>query len=150
MRRYVVFKGGSGSSKRITYYARGITPLAQYRYESGMASNIGANSMMAPIVFDDSVMLPINSALTSPFVLECEVSENQPKGERVAEYSGTGVSIAVYNENGVLVCDNGVTYVEPEQSTPATPNAPGEMTSVPGEEPGEMAGETTDEPGAMI
>ena len=60
------------------------------------------------------------------------------------ELSQHGLSLSVYNENGALVCDNGISPGE-VTSNPSTV-APGEMTSVPGEAPGEM----TSVPGEMI
>ena len=83
-----------------------------------------------------------------------DVDENQPNTEYISEITTTGVYIAVYNENGVCVCDNGKRNIMSTSGIGdielTDTKAPGEMTSVPGEEPGEMAGETTPDPAATI
>ena len=148
MFRRVVISGGGEGSKRAKYRVRGARPLAQYRAIDGVYTTVGANSMYNAIVFDDAVLLSITSALTSPYVFDLEVSENQPRLESIEVQAGVGIALEVYNENGVLVCDNGV-KPSGSVSTPSI-SAPGEMTSVPGEEPGEMAVETTNDPCTTI
>ena len=148
MFRRVVISGGGDGSKRAKYLVRGARPLSQYRLIDGNYAIVGSNSMYNVIVYNDAVLLSITSSLTSPYVFDLDVSENQPAAESIEVQAGTGLVLAVYNENGVLVCSNGVI----SSGTASAPGiiAPGEMTSVPGEEPGEMTGENTAEPGAMI
>ena len=133
----------------ILYHVRGAVLVSQHRimdvpYDSTLlnVAEIGA------AVFADSIRLNTKAALNPnkfyEFILD--VSENQPVAEAVEEISAVGVTINVYNESGVLVC----AHTGTPASNPPQTNAPGEMTSVPGEEPGEMASETTDEPGTMI
>ena len=148
MFRRVVITGNAQGAKRVLYRVRGARPVDQYRVVNSNFVSTGTNTMYNAVVFDDSVLLSVTSNLVTPYIFDLDVSENQPIAESIEEQSALGISAAVYNENGVLVCSNGVT----SSGTASAPDiiAPGEMTSVPGEEPGEMAGETTDEPGAMI
>lgn len=138
MKRYIVIKGNGQGNKRALYHARGVLPIEQYRYVKGSYVSTGTNSIYDPIVYDDSALLSLNSNLTTPYIFVVEISENQPKGESIEELTALGLTLEVYNENGVLVCDNGVPYVEPAQSTPTTPSGPGEMTTEPIDGPGEM------------
>lgn len=148
MFRRVVITGDAQGSKRALYRVRGARPIDQYRVVNGNYVSTGTNSLYNVIVFDDSVLLAVTSNLVTPYIFDLEVSENQPTAESIEEQSTLGLSLAVYNENGVLVCTNGIS---PSASTShPSISAPGEMTSAPSEEPGEMASETTDEPGETI
>ena len=158
-RRVVVYTSSSTSGDiKILYRVYGGILLSQQRLGTTIY-NAGwdATAALAGIRFVGSYVLKTSASLASnrPYEFIMSVDENQPAKESIAETTATGVYIAVYNENGVLVCDNGkrssinASDLHKIEST-NTIKAPGEMTSVPGEEPGEMAGETTAEPGAMI
>ena len=142
---------------KILYSVYGGKLISQQRLSTSIY-NAGwdASPALAGIRFVGSYLLKTSSSLANvrPYEFIMEVDENQPKKESVIETTTIGVYIAVYNENGVIVCDNGKRSI----TTPADlgkvestiTKAPGEMTSVPGEEPGEMAGGTTDESVTMI
>lgn len=138
MRRYVVIRGNAQGNKRCLYHARGVVPVEQYRYVKGSYQSYGTNTLVNAVVYDDCVMLALTSNLTTPYIFLLEISDNQPVVEGIEELTSLGISLEVYNENGVLVCDNGVPYVEPAQSAPTTPSGPGEITSEPIDGPGEM------------
>lgn len=115
--------------------------------ESAASDNVTVTS-----VFADGIRLLVKTSVNidSAYEFILDVSDNQPAGESVEEITNTGISIAVYNEHGVLVCRN---VPKTPASDPTQTVGPGEMTSVPGEEPGEMTsepigatGETTNEP----
>ena len=142
---------------KILYRVYGGKLLSQHRLSTTIYnSGWDASPALAGIRFVGSYLLKTSSSLANvrPYEFIMEVDENQPKNESVTETTTIGVYIAVYNENGVLVCDNGKRGImstadlgKVESTLTKAPNA---MTSVPGEEPGEMASKTTDEPGAII
>ena len=155
-RRVVVYTSSSTSGDiKILYRVYGGILLSQQRLGTSIY-NAGwdATAAMAGIRFVGSYLLKTSASLASnrPYEFIMSVDENQPAKESIAETTTTGVYIAVYNENGVLVCDNGKrgSISAADLDKIESIKAPGEMTSVPGEEPGEMAGETIDEPGAMV
>ena len=142
---------------KILYRVYGGKLLSQQRLStSNYNPSWDASPALAGIRFVGAYLLKTSSSLASvrPYEFIMEVDENQPKKESVEEATTIGVYIAVYNENGVIVCDNGKRNIMSTSDLgkveSTLTNAPGEMTSVPGEEPGEMSGETTGEPGAMI
>lgn len=150
--RFIEVNGGLSSNKKFIYYAKNVIPVScysNYRFEYRGSATV--KQEYTPIVFTDSAVFSTD-LYTGPdnsIIFVAYVQENQPAIERVAELGSIGISINVYNENGVLICSNGAPK-SGAQSTPPSAGGPGEMTSVPGEEPGEMAGETTDDPGVMI
>lgn len=150
--RFIEVNGGLANNKKFVYYAKNIIPVSCHsRYNFEYRGTATVKYEYTPIVFTDSVVFS-SDLYTGPdnsLIFVVYVQENQPSIERVVEIGTLGISINVYNENGVLICSNGVPK-SASQSTPPTVNSPGEMTSVPGEESGEMASETTYEPGAMI
>lgn len=137
MKRYVVFKGDAQGNKRALYHARGVVPIEQYRYVKGSYVSTGTNSVFDAIIYDDSAMLALTSNLTTPYIFVVDIRENQPKGESIEELTALGLKLEVYNENGVLVCDNGDPSVSGERTPPVT-SGPGEMTNEPIDGPGEM------------
>lgn len=137
MKRYIVIRGSGQGNKRVLYIARGVVPIEQYRYVKGQYVSTGTNSVFDPVIYDDSAMLSLTSNLTTPYIFVVDISENQPLGEHIEELTNLKLTLEVYNENGVLVCDNGVPYV-PGANTPTIPSGPGEMTSEPIDGPGEM------------
>ena len=150
--RFIEVNGGASSNKKFVYYAKNIMPVSCYsRYNFEYRGTATVKQEYTPIVFTDSAVFSSDlfTGKDNSIIFVVWVQENQPTVERVTEIGSLGISINVYNENGVLICSNGVTPSAP-QATPGIIDGPGEMTSVPGEEPGEMASETTDEPGAMI
>lgn len=155
-RRVVVYTSTSTSGDiKILYRVYGGILLSQQRFgTSSYNSGWDGTPAFAGIRFVGSYLLKTGASLASnrPYEFIMSVDENQRTKESIDEISTTGVYIAVYNENGVLVCDNGKrsSISASDLNKIESIKAPGEMTSVPGEEPGEMAGETTDEPGAMI
>ena len=130
------------------YHVRGARLLSQGRVSTGAydANFVNANEA-CPSVFADSVRLrastTIGSHRTYEFVLD--VLENQPAKESVEEITTTGVTITVFNENGVVVCRNDVKT--PINSDPTPTDGPGESTSEPIDGPGEMTSEPIDGPG---
>ena len=155
-RRVVVYTSSSTSGDiKILYRVYGAILLSQQRFGTTIY-NAGwdATPALAGVRFVGSYLLKTSASLASnrPYEFIMSVDENQPANESIAETTATGVYIAVYNENGVLVCDNGKrsSINAADLDKIESIKAPGEMTSVPGEEPGEMSSETTDEPGAMI
>ena len=167
MFRRVVLSSTTDTSGVISavYYVKNPRFLSQSRVMTENFYSSGSNpSTTAPTIFSNAVRFSTTSSIGKKhyYVFDFDVSDNQPTPERVSEISAAGITIAVYNADGVLVCDSGVgvpaakdpthdiTLNAPGEMDTATGTEPGEMTSVPGEEPGEMAGETTDEPGAMI
>ena len=134
----------------LLYHVRGARLLFQYRASAKSYEDTVTNgNEMYAAVFPDSIRLRVNSALgyyrTYEFVLD--VSENQPIGESVEERTSTGSAIVVYNENGVVVCSNGVK--PPTNIDPAKTNGLGEMTSEPIGGTGEMTSEPIDGTGEM-
>lgn len=155
-RRVVVYTSSSTSGDiKILYRVYGGILLSQQRVGT-IIYNAGwdATPALAGVRFVGSYLLKTTASLAANRAYEfiMAVDENQPVKESIAETTTTGVYIAVYNENGVLVCDNGKrsSINAADLDKIESIKSPGAMTSVPGEEPGEMAGETTDEPGAMI
>lgn len=136
MFRRVVLTGDAQGAKRALYHVRGARPIDQYRVVSGNYVSTGTNSVYNIVVFDDSVLMSVTSNLTTPYIFDLDVSENQPIAESIEEQSALGIALAVYNENGVLVCDNGISPTA-SASTPSI-SGPGEMTSEPIDGPGEM------------
>ena len=122
----------------ILYHVRGAVLVSQRRVmDASYDSSLLNTAELCAAVFADSIRLNTKASVTPykfyEFILN--VSENQPVAESVEEISTIGVTINVYNESGVLVC----TYTgTPASGNPPQTNAPGEMTSVPGEEPGAM------------
>lgn len=110
---------------------------------SGGPDDLQPRAMQCPLVFNDGIMLqvPVSVTRTRNYCFLLDVSDNQPTGESVMEKTGKGVIIEVYNENGVMVCNNGL-------SLPTT--QPGEMTSEPVDGTGEMTSEPIDGTGEMI
>lgn len=160
MFRRVVLSVSNKLSEHVSlvYYVKSARPISQAKVVNGNYYNIGSNpAASSPIIFNDAVRLAtlVSTDKSMYHFFDFDVGENQPNEERVMEITSTGVAIAVYNANGVLVCDNGVANIpssDPTQSGEVQ-NGPGEMTSVPGEEPGEMtsepiggSGEMTSEP----
>ena len=137
-RRVVLYNSNWTSSDfRILYHVRGARLLSQHRASTrGYEQNMPTSNEMYAVVFADSILLGANTGVgfyrTYEFVLD--VPENQPVGESVEEISETGSAVIVFNENGVVVCRNGV---EP----PAETVGRGQMASEPIGAPGEMTSE---------
>ena len=132
----------------VLYRVRGALLLTQQRRSSSVYDpTFSTTSPSTPSVFEDSVRLRSTGAgFNHTYEFVFDVSENQPVRESVEEITDTGVSVAVFNENGVLVCRN---VPKTPASGPEQTVGPGEMTSVPGEEPGEMTSEPIDSTGEM-
>ena len=146
MYRKIVVSGTSSGQTDILYRAvNARLTSAGIIYNAEYNVNISPVQYYTPVYFTTSVRLRLNVTLTQSrsYVFELDVDENQPRGESVEEITSNGVRIAVYNENGVLVCDNGISG-EAASATPPVTSGSGEMTSVPGEEPGEMTSEPVD------
>ena len=134
----------------VLYRVRGARLLSQYRATTGTYdSKLATSNESISLVFSDAIRLraTVGSGPNHTFEFVLDVSENQPE-ESVEEISTTGVAITVYNENGVVVCSNGVSILASSDTTQTI--VPGEMTSVPGEEPGEMTSEPIEATDAMI
>lgn len=162
MIRYLRVSGVSNAEARVVYYANKPRFITDNKiFNQSFASAYMPPASKTPVVFDDSIVVSVPSSNTAAgryYEATIEVSDNQPALESVNEVTTFGLSISVYNEYGVKICDNGVkvsstqssgTTNAPGEMTSVPGTEPGEMTSVPGEEPGEMTVETTDEPGAM-
>lgn len=157
MFRRIVLSSPTDTSGTISlvYYVKSARFIGQSRLVTGsLYTSISNPGVSAPVIFSNAVKLSTVSVVGKNryHVFDFDVGENQPIAESVEEISSTGVGIAVYNVNGVLVCDNGVANMpssDPTQSD-ETQSAPGEMTSVPGTEPGEMTAAPSPAPGAMI
>ena len=100
---------------------------------------IGATTFYTPAVYDDSVRVQINASVGADrsYEIVLKVSDNQPVLESIEEMSSTAAIIKVYNEYGVLVCDNS-----------ASLSGKGNQPQTDGH--GEMASEPIDGTGAMI
>ena len=124
------------------YHVNGAVVLSQGRVSS-RAYDVTFTSVneYSAAIFADYVRLRCDAWLsdyaTYEFILD--VSENQPAEESVEEITNTGVAVAVYNENGVLVCRN--VPKTTANGAPAQTVVPGEMTSEPIDGTGEMASE---------
>lgn len=138
--RFIEVNGGLTSNKKFVYYAKNITPISCYSiYKFEYRGTSTVKQEYTPIVFTDSAVFSTD-LYTGPdnsIIFVAYVQENQPAIERVAEIGSLGISINVYNENGVLICSNGVPK-SAAQSTPPSAGGPGEMTSEPIDGPGEM------------
>ena len=145
----------TGAESRFVYYIKNAVFISAYkRNREGFTPTVSGATYKAPVVFDNAIAIDVPAITSRPGrYFECVIyaDENQPVSESIEELTANGISLQVFNEYGVMVCDNGISPpASSASSDPVSGNAPGEMTSVPGEEPGEMASETTDEPGAMI
>ena len=146
-RRLVVYSSELVSSViKILYNGSGGKLLSQQRvFKSSFSSSLEPMTVYSGARFPGAFMLKTNASIANAASYEfiMDVDENQTSKESVSEITTTGVYIAVYNENCVLVCDNG------KRSTMSAPDLgyfehadsikdPDEMTSVPGEELGGM------------
>ena len=127
-----------GTAVSFVYHVNGARFLGVQRVIGTYDASIGIASAPLPLVFDGGIKLGVyqSGSTSRTYDFYVDVSENQPTDERVEETSTTKSSLTVYNENDVVICDNGVT-VTASSSTPSQ-SKPGEMTSVPGEAPGEI------------
>lgn len=150
--RFIEVNGGLANNKKFIYYAKNIIPVLCYsKYKFDYRGSATVKQEYTPIVFTDSAVFS-SDLYTGPdnsVIFVAYVQENQPALERVTEIGSLGLSINVYNENGVLICSNGVTP-SASQATPGIIDGPGEMTSEPIDGPGEMTSEPIDGPGEML
>ena len=114
----------------VVYTVKGAHLLSQYRVTTVDYDNaFTPTTEYSAAVFAGSVRLQTTSAIEPDrdyeFILD--VPENQPAKEVVREITSNNVSIAVYNENGVLVFRN--TPKASSNSAPAQTVVPGETTS---------------------
>lgn len=140
MYRKIIVSGTSTTQTDILYHVENARLVsAGIIYNAEYNASISPVTYYAPVYFITSVRLKFNTTLTQSrlYMFELEVSDNQPNGEGVEEITSNGVRIAVYNENGVLICDNGVSNEAASAVPPAT-IGPGEMTSEPIDGPGVM------------
>lgn len=140
----------TGEAVSFIYYVRNARFIGMQRVLPTYDQNIGIASMTLPVVYPGGIKMGVyqtgSASRTYDFYLD--VPDNQPEPEAVAETSSTKSSLTVYNENDVVICNNGVT-VTPAASSPSQ-SKPGEMTSVPGTAPGEMTSEPIEAPGEII
>lgn len=140
MLRYLRVSGASSGESKVAYYAnkpRFITSNKVFVENLNPAFN--PPSFKIPLVFNDSIVLSVPASTTAEnryYEAIINVSDNQPIEESVKEITEFGVSISVYNEHGVKICDNSVTPSGKQSSTETS--GPGEMTSEPIDEPGAM------------
>ena len=127
--RFIEVYGGLTNNKKFIYYAKNIIPVFCYsRYNFGYKGSATIKHEYTPIVFTDSAVFSsdLYAGPDNVIVFVVYVQENQPTTERVAEISELALAINVYNENGVLICSNGVTPSS-SQATPGIIDGPGEM-----------------------
>ena len=116
----------------VVYYVKNPRFISQSRLMLENFYSSGSNSPTStPTIFSNAARFSTTSSLGKKHyhVFDFDVSDNQPTPARVAEISTMGITIAVYNADGVLVCDNGVGTSAVQDPTHAdnTMNAPGEM-----------------------
>lgn len=110
-RRVVVYTPSSTTGDiKILYRVYGGILLSQQRFGTTIY-NAGwdATPALSGVRFVGSYMLKTTASLAAnrPYEFIMDVRENQPGKESISEITAQGVYIAVYNENGVVVCDNG-------------------------------------------
>ena len=134
----------------VLYRVYGATPLAQYRrYKGKYNPSVSFGQWYFPVVFDNAVKIGMGSSLNNSISYEIvlDVDENQPGMESVEEITSQGVTITVYNADGVIVCHNNVD-ISARIDTPKTDSL-GEMTTEPIDGPGEATSEPIDGTGEM-
>ena len=130
MLRYLRVSGVSNEEARVAYHANNPRFITINKIgDSDTASNPWAR---ISAVVGNAIIINIPTLSKSRglyYEAVVSVSENQPIEETIEELTSFGLSLSVYNVNGVLVCDNGIS---PDKAT-STPSivAPGEMTSEP-------------------
>lgn len=140
MIRYLRVSGVSNNEARVVYYANKPRFITDNKiFDQSFVSAYMPPASKTPVVFNDSIVVCVPSSNTAGgryYEAKIEVSDNQPNLESANEVTTFGLSISVYNEYGVKICDNGVKVSSTQSS--GTTNAPGEMTSEPIDGPGEM------------
>lgn len=140
MLRFVRISGASNGDSRVLYRVNNPKFLSAYKVIKSNFNNVyGGAPYKTPIIFNGAIAIDVPSSSTGDgryYEAIIYVPENQPVKESVEEVTSYGVSIAVLNENGNVVCDNGIPS-SAVQSSPVT-GGPGEMTTEPIDGPGEM------------
>lgn len=140
MIRYLRVIGSSNAESRVVYYANKPRFVADNKiFNQSFDGVFQPPASKTPVVFNGSIVISVPASTTSEgryYEAKIEIADNQPTAESVAEVTTYGVSISVYNEYGVKICDNGVTPSAKQSSTATI--GPGEMTSEPIDGPGEM------------
>lgn len=153
MLRFVRVSGTSNGESRILYHVNEPKFLSSYKVIKSNFNNVYAGApYKTPIIFNGAIAIDVPPSSTGGgryYEAVIYVPENQPAEEAVEEVTTYGVSIVVLNENGNVVCDNGIPS-SAVQSSPVITGGPGEMTSEPIDGPGEMTTEPIDGPGEMM
>lgn len=123
-RRVVVYTSSSTTGDiKILYRAYGGILLSQQRFGTTIY-NAGwdATPALTGVRFVGSYLLKTTASLAAnrPYEFIMDVRENQPGKESISETTAQGVYIAVYNENGVIVCDNGKRDTIPAETLTAS------------------------------
>lgn len=140
MLRRIRLATANGEAVSFIYYVRNARFMGAQRVLPAYDQSIGIASMALPTAYPGGIKMGVyqTGSVSRTYDFYLDVPENQPEPEAVAETSTTKSAITVYNENDVVICDNGVTVTPSTSSPSSSTTAPGEMTSVPGEAPGEI------------
>lgn len=154
MFRFVrVYVESSGDTK-VIYYVKNARIISAYRrIQQDYSSAFTLSTAKIPIVFDTSLIFEVPASARKTgryFELIAFVPENQPAEESVEELTSNGAMIVVYNENGGIVCHNGLISENTAISNWALNGNPEGITSEPTDGPGEMTSEPIDGPGEML
>ena len=130
----------NGEAVKFNYYVRNARFMGMQRVLPTDDQNISIASTTLPVVYPGGIKMGVYQAgsVSRTYDFYLDVPDNQPEPEAVAETTLTKSSLTVYNENDVVICDNGVTVTASTSSPSQSATAPGEMTSVPTEAPGEI------------
>ena len=128
------------------YRVQGATVLAEkFAVNGDFNAAVADLTTRTAVVFNNAVRFFSYAKTSSGRQMEymLDVNENQPGLESVEELTNTGVNITVYNANGVVVCDNGVTI--PSKIDGAQAGDPAETVTEPIGDIAEMTGVPTAE-----